>query len=258
VRNLEVRSHWRDVVHAATSIGEQFHIDMWKGQENYVEVWFEKDALSGIFERAANPLDMPFFACRGYTSDSEMWGAAQRFRRYRSRECYVLHFGDHDPSGIDMTRDITDRLGLFGAAHVDVKRIALNMPQIRQYDPPPNPAKELDPRFSFYQAEYGDESWELDALNPRVLGALVRRETMKLVDVDTWNERLAERRRGRALMLLVAKHWNTITGNVEERYADELQEKLEELEAEDDDAGELLDASADLDDEDNNDDDDAE
>ena len=242
VRNLETRSHWRDVPHAATSIGEQFHIDMWQGQDHYVEVWFEKDALSGIFERAANPLDMPYFACRGYTSDSEMWGAAQRFRRRRNKECHILHFGDHDPSGIDMTRDIEERLTLFEAGHVDVKRIALNMPQIEQYEPPPNPAKELDPRFSFYQEQYGDESWELDALNPRVLGALVRRETMRFVDVDTWNDRLELRRKGRAQMLLVAKHWRAMTSSIEEDYPDELEEKLDELRDEDESAGELLDA----------------
>ena len=258
VRNLQTRSHWRDVTHAATSIGEQFHIDMWQGQANYVEVWFEKDALSGIFERAANPLDMPFFACRGYTSDSEMWAAAQRFRaRMRSKDCTILHFGDHDPSGIDMTRDIEERLSLFGANQVNVKRIALNMPQIEQYNPPPNPAKELDPRFQFYQEQYGDESWELDALNPRILGALVRRETLQLVDVDAWNDRLELRRQGRALMLLVAKHWAETTADIEEKYANELEEQLDELRADDESEGELLDDDESFDDLDAEGDDDA-
>lgn len=82
----------------------------------------------------------------------------------------ILHLGDHDPSGIDMTRDISDRLELFGA-DVEVKRIALNWDQIDEFTPPPNPAKLSDSRAGAYIAEYGDESWELDALEPTLKAA---------------------------------------------------------------------------------------
>ena len=84
-----------------------------------------------------------------------------------STECtewIVLHFGDHDPSGVDMTRDVRERLSLFSSPYkrqprvrVEVKRVALNMDQITQYDPPPNPAKETDSRFAAYKELYGDE-----------------------------------------------------------------------------------------------------
>ena len=80
----------------------------------------------------------------------------------------IIHLGDHDPSGIDMTRDIQERLQMFGA-DVYVKRVALTMNQIGTYNPPPNPAKITDSRASKYIDEYGNESWELDALEPQVI-----------------------------------------------------------------------------------------
>lgn len=97
-----------------------------------------------------------------------MWSAAQRFisQDYRDNRV-IIHLGDHDPSGIDMTRDIQERLQMFGA-DVYVKRVALTMNQIGTYNPPPNPAKITDSRASKYIDEYSNESWELDALEIRL------------------------------------------------------------------------------------------
>ena len=77
--------------------------------------------------------------------------------------------GDHDPSGIDMSRDITERIRMFMAGHgygakwFDFTRIALNIgTEVQQYNPPPNPAKSTDSRFQGYMDIHGDESWELE------------------------------------------------------------------------------------------------
>jgi len=158
--------------------------DHWAGQENRVEIWVEKEALIGIVEQAAQGLDVATFACRGYTSASEMWEAGQRLLRYRVRgqEPVILHLGDHDPSGIDMSRDIEDRLATFMARPPEFKRLALNMDQVRQYDPPPNPAKITDSRANSYIAEYGYESWELDALDPTVITDLIRDSVLEYRD----------------------------------------------------------------------------
>ena len=92
---------------------------------------------------------------------------------------FIIHLGDHDPSGIDMTRDIQERLSMFGA-DVYVKRVALTMNQISTYNPPPNPAKITDSRCGKYIAEYGDESWELDELEPQVITDLINNEVTAL------------------------------------------------------------------------------
>ena len=181
-RNLRHNSHWdrpQDVIYSAKY---SYLLDKWEGQPNYVEVWVEKDALVDIIGQACNPLDTPYFSCRGYTSQSEMWTAAQRFIRQKNREGrYIIHLGDHDPSGIDMTRDIQERLEMFGA-DVYVKRVALTMNQVNTYNPPPNPAKITDSQCGKYIDQYGDESWELDALEPQMLTKLITNEVTALRD----------------------------------------------------------------------------
>lgn len=175
-RNLRKAGHWDNPADVIASARYSYNLDKWKGQPNYVEVWVEKDALVDIVGQACDPLDTPYFSCRGYTSQSEMWSAAQRFIRQDDREKrIIIHLGDHDPSGIDMTRDIQERLELFGA-DVYVKRVALTMNQIQTYNPPPNPAKITDSRASKYIDQYGNESWELDALEPKVITDLIKKQ----------------------------------------------------------------------------------
>lgn len=175
-RNLRSESRWDTPADVIASARYSYNLDKWKGQPNYVEVWVEKDALVDIVGQACTPLDTPYFSCRGYTSQSEMWSAAQRFIRQGEREKrIIIHLGDHDPSGIDMTRDIQERLELFGA-DVYVKRVALTMNQIQTYNPPPNPAKITDSRASKYIDQFGDESWELDALEPKVITDLIKKQ----------------------------------------------------------------------------------
>ncbi len=196
-RNLRSLSHWDSPSEILRSAAHSFRLDKWIGQPNYVEVWVEKDALVEIVGRAANGLDVPFFSCRGYVSQSEMWSAAQRLisRSHDHKKLIILHLGDHDPSGIDMTRDIRERLDMFTQNDLDIdceginiKRIALNMNQVREYNPPPNPAKLTDSRCAEYIEKYGDSSWELDALEPQVLMELIQEQIKRLMKIDKYNQ----------------------------------------------------------------------
>ena len=105
-----------------------------------------------------------------------------------------------------MTRDISDRLELFGA-DVEVKRIALNWDQIDEFTPPPNPAKLSDSRAGAYIAEYGDESWELDALEPKVLTSLIRTSVADLTDASLLERASAKEKRDKAELTLVKENW---------------------------------------------------
>ena len=173
-----------------------YGIDMWLNQSRRVEVWVEKEALAGVIHNICGEWDVPYFSCRGYVSQSEQYAAGRRFKLHHHKSgqsTVVLHLGDHDPSGIDMTRDNDDRLSMFsGRADVEVRRIALNRDQIDEYNPPPNPAKVTDARFEQYSMIYGDESWELDALEPSVLVDLIRDHIDDIRDFDLWAEREAK------------------------------------------------------------------
>jgi len=187
-RNVDSNSHWDSVSDILDTVASQFRYDLWADQPNRVEVWIEKEALSGVFARICSELDVPLLACRGYVSQSEIWAAGRRFLRWSldRQNSVVLHFGDHDPSGMDMTRDNRDRLSMYAERPVKVDRLALNFDQVEEYGLPPNPAKTTDSRFAEYQEKYGDESWELDSLEPSVLTELVERNVAKYRDEMLW------------------------------------------------------------------------
>lgn len=185
------RPHWTsgsDILHA---VATQYHEDMWNDQENRVFVVVEKEALAGVLDRACREWDCPLLAARGYPSASVLREFVKERILPSTRQVVVLHLGDHDPSGIDMTRDLVDRIDLFARGQIEVnfKRIALTMDQIHEVDPPANPAKQTDARFKAYQEEFGtDESWELDALTPTYLYNLVTEHVSEYIDHVAWEQ----------------------------------------------------------------------
>jgi hypothetical protein len=218
-RNLRSLSHWDTPGDIIYSAAKSYHIDRWDSQEYRVEVWIEKDALVGVIEGVCNEFDVPYFSCRGYTSQSEMWVAAQRLLRYieAGQTPMIFHLGDHDPSGKDMSRDITDRLELFTSEDLEFSRLALNMDQVELYNPPPNPAKITDSRAQGYILEYGDESWELDALEPTVIAGLIRNAITNVLDDGAWTEASEKEARGRSLLERASIDWSTVERQLAKR-----------------------------------------
>lgn len=202
---------------------DQYRINRQQGQENYVEVCIEKDALSSIFSRVTNQYHVRLLVNKGYSSCSAMYNIYERIMnayKQGATKATILYFGDHDPSGIDMIRDVEDRVSeMLGkgsnkelikemlenaGGYVDenedgeldispifkVKQLALNMKQVRAYEPPENPAKIDDPRAKNYIENYGDSSWELDALQPSVLVDICKRGIESEIDVNLYNDML--------------------------------------------------------------------
>jgi hypothetical protein len=211
-RNLRDLPHWTSPESILNAVAAQYRTHRWARQPEAVEVWIEKDALIGVIQGVCETADVPYFSCRGYVSQSEMWSAAQRHRGYQKhgQQPIIIHLGDHDPSGIDMSRDIQDRLALFGAS-TEVIRIALTMAQIDQYQPPPNPAKITDSRAEGYIEEYGTESWELDALDPATLAALITDEIDRHRDQRLWDTATNAMLDERFLLGRVADRWADVT-----------------------------------------------
>lgn len=213
-RNLESLAHWDDPGDVIMAAMQSYRNDLWGNQATRVEIWVEKEALAGVVARAAEALDCAYFACRGYVSQSEMWATGQRFIEYgnRGQQVVILHLGDHDPSGIDMTRDIRDRLEMFTAGEVDleIRRIALNMDQVQQYQPPPNPAKITDSRAAGYIDRFGRESWELDALDPATLDALIRDHIEREVDDVVMAADRESQEEGRNQLTTVSRRWDRV------------------------------------------------
>lgn len=249
-RNLVDLAHWSSPAEIIQAVASSYRTDRWADQHQRIEVWIEKDAGIGVIERVCQTNDVPYFSCRGYTSVSEIWAAAQRLGRYIEEESApvtILHIGDHDPSGLDMSRDIEDRLKRFIVtdwAHgrmenedyvyeeniyaddealyslrehlndeepLTVRRIALNYNQVQQYNPPPNPAKTTDARFQKYVRETGlRESWELDALDPSVLAALIQVNIDSIRNTQTWSDSTEAMEVEKRLLRQVSRNWSEV------------------------------------------------
>ncbi len=212
VRIPKSRSHWNSPKEIIDTATRAYYKPRWDDQQYYVEVWCEKDAVSNIIQPVCYKWDVTFMANRGYSSQSAMYEAAQRLAYAIEQGKYleVIYLGDHDPSGIDMTRDIKDRLGTFlssGATFEMVFRLALNMDQVNQYNPPENPAKTTDSRFKGYMDIYGSSSWELDALEPKVLAKLVEDKILDYLDMDLWDKVVADEESDKERLTEIAKEW---------------------------------------------------
>lgn len=225
-RYLREQSHWDNPAQIIRSAALGYSIDKWLDQTYYVEVWVEKDALIGVVEKACEELGVSCFSCRGYVSQSEMWVAAQRLigKANESHQCLLLHLGDHDPSGIDMSRDIEERIRGFWDHHYnedddayypsdevfEFKRIALNWDQVREYNPPPNPTKLTDARATGYIRRFGRECWELDALEPAQIGSLIEEHVLDIREEDKWDTALEREQDEQSGLKLVHQNWNKV------------------------------------------------
>lgn len=189
------RTRWDSGAQIVESCVHSYHQDLWKNQDHRLFVVVEKEALAGVLSGVCQQLDVPLLAAKGYPSGTVLREFAESDiipAAHSNQSVVILHLGDHDPSGLDMTRDLEKRFGIFTYGQdIEVRRIALNMDQIDELKPPENPAKQTDARFKNYEAEFGDKSWELDAIKPQSLEALVRENVEEFVDPARWKESLA-------------------------------------------------------------------
>lgn len=209
LRTLERVPRWDSPADIIRTASHSYQEDLWAGQKVRPEVWIEKDALAGVIANVCEELRVDYFACRGYVSASAQYEAARRFRGYlaKGQRPVVLHLGDHDPSGLDMSRENAAKFELLAGTTVELRRLALNYDQIEEYNPPPNPAKMSDGRAPKYVAEYGSSSWELDALDPDVIETLIREAVTPYINKTKWKEALAAEQEGQNTLEKCSDNW---------------------------------------------------
>ena len=171
---------WDDLPDFGRTVLASYRRDVWATQPGLIEVWLEKDALSGIFEDVIRPYGVTLNVGRGYDGWDSIHNAAERYEGGES--VTVLYFGDFDPSGEDMVRSLRERLGMLGS-YPTVIKCALTLEDVRRYNLPPDFTKATDSRQAGFVAKYGDISVELDALPIAVLRAQVLQEVEQRMDL---------------------------------------------------------------------------
>jgi len=207
-----------DAIRAA---GDEYREDRQFGQNTYVEIWVEKDALSEVLWYKSAHYHINLMVNRGYSSCTAMFQSFNRFKDAidNGKQVHILYVGDHDPSGLDMLRDINERLAEFGCDEAQLTHIALTKRQINLYNPPPNPAKIKDPRYGWYVEKHGDVSWEVDALTPEALHQTVDVNIKNLIDMDKFKAAVLKEAENRAklqslpAMITNLRNWRDNTVN---------------------------------------------
>lgn len=184
-------SEWENLSDFLVSACDSYRLPRWNSQEYYIELISEKDALYSVLSPIAEMYHITFGIFRGYSSATSIYDLSKRVLQNldMNKKVAILYVGDHDPSGLDMLRDIHKRLSEFtrDRSCIDLIPVALKLEQVTQYDLPPNFAKLTDTRAKEYIKDFGRNSWEVDALRPEVLTNLVKLSIQKYLDVDKMN-----------------------------------------------------------------------
>lgn len=174
-RRLDVLPHFESIGDILAAAAESYKIDLWRTQAHRVEVWCEKTAMAGVLLPTCRQYDVPFLSVRGQTSATAIHDAGLRIdKNHRAGQTtIILYFGDHDSTGMGIPESIKNSLH-FVNRMFGLERIALNIDQVHKHKLPANIANKKDKNFKKYQKLYGNETWEIDALDPHVTIALLK------------------------------------------------------------------------------------
>jgi hypothetical protein len=209
-RSRELQHVWFDASPASAIkyAADSYKEDPWLNQPYMPIVAIEKDALLGVIEPVCSEYRVKRLSLRGNCSDTLLYELAKLCVEAveDDKTPVVLLLTDHDPTGIiNMPPDISGRLERYAGQEIEVRRLGLTMQQVRRYRLPNNPAKEKDPRYGRYHKQFGDKSWELDALAPDVLAGLVHIELNRLIHQKRWAAALRKEGRNKAKLQAAAR-----------------------------------------------------
>lgn len=158
----------------------------WENQQYYPEVWIEKKALQGVFQRPCSINNVALAPCKGYPSLTFLYEALQRFQAAEraGKQTIILYFGDYDASGEDIPRSIEENFNKFGTP-VQVKRIALTEEMVIEMKLPPAPTKASDTRAANWD---GLGQVELDAVDIEVLRGMCEDAISEVFDEELYDQ----------------------------------------------------------------------
>lgn len=190
---------WHNVSDFAKAARQSYRRDVWAHQGRLIEVWCEKDALSGFFEDVLASYGVTLNVGRGYDGWSSIYNAAQRYAAWEG-PVTILYFGDFDPSGRDMVRSLAERLGFFSTSpemEPEILICAITRDDITRHNLPPDFTKTTDSRRAAFVKRHGDIAVELDALPVAVLLDRIRTQVEARMDLDTLARTHAQEERDR-------------------------------------------------------------
>jgi hypothetical protein len=183
-RSIERVSTWSNPAEYARCVARSYRRDFWDQQPHRVQVWSEKGTVRGVLAPVLDTYAVGFFAVHGFTSATAAHDVAEDDD---GRDLIILYVGDLDPSGMYMSEvDLPARFAKYDGEHIKLRRIALTREQVGGLPSFPASDKRKDPRYRWFCTNYGDQCWELDAMDPNDLRDCVEREIVKLIEPEAW------------------------------------------------------------------------
>ena len=171
---------------ALTNTVSCYRRNLWSEQSAYVEIWGEKDAISGILYAEAETFGVKVFTCRGFASLSSLYSAANTFKAAvaNGKEVFIYYFGDHDPSGLAIDRAAVESFRDDFGVEVKLTRAAVTPGHIEEHNLPTRPVKKSDNRAGGWQGG----CVEVDTMPPAVLKGIVRDCITSHIDQHQWEQ----------------------------------------------------------------------
>jgi hypothetical protein len=187
-RAVERAGTWGDPSAIIRAAVKTYRRDNWQDQRTIVEVWSEKGTVQGVLAPVLDELGVTFRVMKGFGSFTSVMQAAEDSAVLAKHQRTVaLYLGDWDPSGLYMSeRDLPKRLERYGSWW-QLRRIALVQEDTRQLPSFDVASKSKDARHRWFVESFGQQCWELDAMNPNDLRARVRNEIESYIDWTLWN-----------------------------------------------------------------------
>jgi hypothetical protein len=183
-RELERVATWSNPVEYAKCVARSYRRDFWTQQPYRVQVWSEKGTVRGVLRPVLDQYAVGFFAVHGFSSATAAYDICQDDD---GRCLIILYVGDYDPSGMFMSKvDLPARFGKYDGNHIRLIRIALLPEQLSGLPSFPASDKCKDPRYPWFVRNYGQECWELDAMDPNDLRNCVETAIKTLIEPETW------------------------------------------------------------------------
>ena len=163
---------------------ETYRKNLWANQSVNVEIWIEKEALSGVVYPITARWDVPLMPTKGYPSKTFLYTSAEDLRMDKTNYIYML--SDYDPSGVDLSRNTEATLRRYADDDCDItfERIAVTESQINEWELPSRPTKKSDARAKSFTGE----SVDLDAIPPDELRNLVSDSITQHIDDDNYQQ----------------------------------------------------------------------
>jgi hypothetical protein len=177
---------WSNPRDYAEAVKRGYRRDYWQSQPYHLEIWSEKDTITGSIEDLANELGLTVRVARGFNSETRVYEIAKILADTGKRNV-VLFLGDHDASGRDIERDWKKRLLQNGSGPFNLRRLAIHPEDIKKFDLPPQRVKFTDSRALKFIDKYGQQCVELDALPPTELRRRIRESVEGLLDRRAWD-----------------------------------------------------------------------